>query len=220
MSILKFKQFESSSQDYNFPSFQDVEDYLQDFIDECNINLYGYQSGFKFYKKNRQPLISFKAGGKGKFYSFENVLSDTSSYIDILNTNIPDNKLSCAYGCIDTKNILKSTYNNTILNSIKKGAKSYKHLMIKFPNKLLFTKSQLDILIECLKRLYLAEGFRPYGDLFNHDIFYDNQNNINFEFQGMLVNCSDEEYIRVCQLEPQIGISNLENNKKLFKHFI
>ena len=105
------------------------------------------------------------------------------------------------------------------LNSIKGGAKAYKHLMIQFADTL-FSKSKLDLLIECLKRFYHAEGFRPYGDLWTES-YIGPVGGEKFGFQGVLVNCSDEEYIKICQYErPIIGKRPKLTHKKLIQHFI
>ena len=37
MSILKFKQFESIQDDFDFPSFEDVAEYFYDFSDEIGL---------------------------------------------------------------------------------------------------------------------------------------------------------------------------------------
>lgn len=222
MSILKFKQFESSSLDYSFPSFQEVEDYFQDFFDEIDSKLQGYQSGFKFYLK---PNIAHNHRNSTKLeyqIGYINIVSDKSNYVDILNTDIEDKKLEYLYNYCYTYNLNLPHHpsNDVCLNSIKNGAKAYKHLMIEFSNDSLFPKFKFDLLIECLKRLYLVEGFRPYGDIWSE--YYVKHKNPGIdgklEFQGMLVNCSDEEYIKMSQLTT--SSKNLTLNKNLTKHFI
>lgn len=209
MEILKFKQFESNSNDY--PSFQDIKDYFQEFSDEIDGKLDGYQAGFKFYLKDYSTSTGYKK-----------TLSDKSNYVDILNTDIVDKKLAllCDYGNINTSNITNQhTYDDTILNSIKNGAKAYKHLRFTFDYNYntLFYKSQLDLLIECLKRLYRNEGFRPYGTIWTEDHVNINTNIVEEKlgFQGLLVNCSDEEYIKMYRLMDQQAIFN----SKLFQAF-
>ena len=215
MGILKFKQFESYEIN-NFPSFQDVEEYFYDFLDEIDSKLYGYQSGYKFYLEPHPIGEPYRA-----------IVSKKSNYIDIVNTKIPNKRLEflSSYCYVDNFNFYVEDPSNQIcLDSIRNGAKSYKHLMIQFADTL-FSKSQLDLLIECLKRFYHAEGFRPYGDLWTED--YLKQGGAlgrlaasygveeKFGFVGMLVNCSDEEYIKLAQL-----IEKREYNKKLIQHFI
>ena len=206
MSILKFKQFESNSNNDTFPSLQDIEEYFQDFTDEIDSKLCGYQSGYKFFEHG------------------------PNTFIDILNTNISNKilKFSSNYCYIYNFNLPEHSYNDTILNSIRSGTKAYKHLMVSFNEALLtganpgfrqpdigFPRSKLDLLIECLKRLYLSEGFRPYG------ILFENRVNLvgRLGFQGMLVNCSDEEYIKMCQIMDETGEDNTYN-KYLTSHFL
>lgn len=209
MDILKFKQFESLENDFDFPTFSEVEDYFYDFTDEIDSKLDGYQSGFKFYLKSN-PGVDFK-----------NTISKKSNFIDILNTDIPDKRLEfCSYYCyIESINFVT---NMSYLESIKNGAKAYKHLMIKFDT--LFSESKLDLLIECLKRFYHAEGFRPYGDLWVDIDELPERVEEKLGFVGMLVNCSDEEYIKLSQLIELAGLQGYaqqrEFNKKLIKHFI
>jgi hypothetical protein len=205
MGILKFKQFESYEID-NFPSFQDVEEYFYDFLDEIDSKLYGYQSGYKFY------LESFVIGEP-----YRETVSKKSNYIDIVDTKIPNKKLEFLsnYCYLENRNFSEHPSNQICLDSIRNGAKAYKHLMIQFADTL-FSKSKLDLLIECLKRFYHVEGFRPYGDLWTESWIspgYNKEEKLGFV--GMLVNCSDEEYIKMAQLiEPR------EFNKKLIQHFI
>jgi len=199
MEILKFKQFESSSNGYNYPSLQDIENYFQDFTDEVDGKLYDYKYGFKFYLKDYTTSTGY-----------EKTLSDKSNYTDILNTDIEDKKLTYLsdYVFINDSRL----YKDTILNSIKNGAKAYKYLMITFDYyNTLFYKSQLDLLIECLKRLYHNEGFRPYGTIWTEDCVNPNTNIIEEKlgFQGLLVNCSDEEYIKMYRLMDQQINSNV-----------
>lgn len=208
MGILKFKQFESYEIN-DFPSFQDVEEYFYDFLDEIDSKLYGYQSGFKFYIKHH-PIGP-------RCPSYKEILSEKSNFIDILNTDVKDNKLQLLsnYCYIENFNFPEHIGSKITLNSIKGGAKAYKHLMIQFSDTL-FSKSKLDLLIECLKRFYHAEGFRPYGDLWTESWItpeYNKEEKLGF--LGMLVNCSDEEYIKLAQL-----IEQREGNKKLIQHFI
>ena len=146
MGILKFKQFESYEIN-NFPSFQDVEEYFYDFLDEIDSKLYGYQSGYKFYLEPHPSGEPYRA-----------IVSKKSNYIDIVNTKIPNKRLEflSSYCYVDNFNFYVEDPSNQIC------------LMIQFADTL-FSKSQLDLLIECLKRFYHAEGFRPYGDLWTED---------------------------------------------------
>jgi hypothetical protein len=207
MNILKFKQFESFDNDFDFPTFGQVENYFYDFTDEIDSKLYGYQSGFKFYLKPHP-------GGE----NLKNIVSKKSNFIDILNTDIPDKRLKfCTNYCnIESINFSNHFGSEIALNSIKGGAKAYKHLMIQFADTL-FSKPKLDFLIECLKRFYHVEGFRPYGDLWTEDWIRPGYSTTeeNLGFTGLLVNCSDEEYIKMAQL-----IEERPMNKKLIQHFI
>lgn len=231
MGILKFKQFESNENDFDFPTFREVESYFYDFTDEIDSNLYGYQSGFKFYLK------PYPVGLENIRY-YKDRVSNKSNFIDILNTDIPDKRLEfCGNYCyIENFNFAEHFASKVSLEAIKGGAKAYKHLMIQFAGydmdqetaryygPTLFPKEKLDLLIECLKRFYHAEGFRPYGDLWTEDYVkqggalgrlasYEVEEKIGFS--GLLVNCSDEEYIKMSQL-----IEQREGNKKLIQHFI
>lgn len=207
MGILKFKQFESYEIN-DFPSFQDVEEYFYDFLDEIDSKLYGYQSGYKFYFYLEPHSIG---------EPYRELVSKKSNFIDIVDTKIPNKKLEFLsnYCYVDNFNFSEHPSNQICLDSIRNGAKAYKHLMIQFADTL-FSKSKLDLLIECLKRFYHAEGFRPYGDLWTESWItpgYNKEEKLGFV--GMLVNCSDEEYIKMAQL-----IEQREGNKKLIQHFI
>lgn len=209
MSILKFKQFESNESNFDFPTFDEVENYFHDFTDEIDSKLYAYQTGFKFYLKPHPVGENFK-----------NIVSKKLNFIDILNTDVTDSRLQFLsnYCEIESVNFGNHLGSKISLDSIKGGAKAYKHLMIQFADTL-FSKPKLDLLIDCLKRFYHAEGFRPYGDLWtensikyiNGEVFVEEM----YGFCGLLVNCSDDEYIKMCKL-----IEQREGNKKLIKHFI
>jgi len=207
MSILKFKQFESIQYDFDFPSFKDIEEYFYDFTDEIDSKLHGYQTGFKVYLKPHTIGTSYK-----------NIVSDKSNFIDIVNTDIPTSKLSFYgnYCYLSNLNFSEHVSNEICLDSIKNGAKAYKHLMIQFADTT-FSETKLDILTECLKRLYNSEGFRPYGDIWHEDYIRREYSTIEerLGFVGLLVNCSDEEYIKMAQL-----IAQRPMNKKLIQHFL
>jgi hypothetical protein len=210
MAILKFKQFESIQYNFDFPSFKDIEEYFYDFTDEIDSKIYGYQSGYKIYLKPFPNSTPYK-----------DIISNKFNFIDITNTDIPNRNLSISsnYCILDNLNFPEpfSRFDNKVaLNSIKSGAKAYKHLMIQFEHPL-FSKSKLNILIECLKMIYDSEGFRPYGDLWTEDWIKPGYSTTEerIGFTGLLVNCSDEEYIKMAKL-----IEQRPMNKKLIQHFL
>lgn len=217
MKIKTFKLFESSSEDY-FPSLEEVKDYFYDFTDELDKNINYFQSGYKYFLKTNLGN------------NFGIILKDKSNYIDILNTDLSNTRLqlSSGYATIDSYNIGKEEWTDSTIYAIKNGAKVYNHIMFEFSD-YSFREEYLPRLVECLKRFYHETNFRPYGDIWTeertlrHGVI-DQESGIEpgdetvllYGFSGLFVDCSDEEYRKLCEIYRE----DRENNDLITKYFI
>jgi len=220
MKIKTFKLFESSSEDY-FPSLEEVKDYFYDFTDELDININYFQSGYKYFLKPHTI--------GDLTYRFDSILKDKSNYIDILNTNLSITRLIiCSNNAtIESINREKEVGSDSAIEAIKSGSKAYKHIMFQFSDSS-FRKEYLPRLVECLKRFYHETNFRPYGESWTEervikDGLVDNDSGIVpgdetvllYGFSGLFVDCSDEEYRKLCEIYSQ----DRDNNFLITKHF-
>lgn len=212
MIIKKFKQFESVESS-DFPTFDEVKEYFYDLTDETSNDLL-YQAGYKFWLKPH------RIGDP-----YENILKDKSNFIDVLETDISDKKLSMLsnYASVLNYNGSEHAENALALESIKNGAKAYRHIMLNFSQgnggyyQSLLKLENYEMLIDCLLTFYRHTDFRPYGDIWTED--YPNQITGEIEtkygFHGLLVDCSDDEYLKISKLNtPYTG------NENLIKYFI
>ena len=96
--------------------------------------------------------------------------------------------------------------------AIKNGAKVYNHIMFEFTDSS-FRKEYLPNLVDCLKRFYHETNFRPYGEVWTEERvirngIVDNDSGIEpgdqtvllYGFSGLFVDCSDEEYKKLCDI--------------------
>jgi hypothetical protein len=92
-----------------------------------------------------------------------------------------------------------------------------------------FREEYLPKLIDCLKRFYHETNFRPYGEFWLEERairngFVDNDYGIEpgdetvllYGFSGLFVDCSDEEYRKLCEIYSK----DRENNVLITKYFI
>jgi hypothetical protein len=214
MKIKTFKLFESSSEDY-FPSLEEVKDCFYDFTDELDININYFESGYKYFLRH-----------------------NSTNYIDILKTDLSNTRLQLwsQYAMIDRYNTeevepVKRGFGKTIdstIYAIKNGAKAYNHIMFQFSDSS-FREEYLPKLIDCLKRFYHETNFRPYGEVWTEERVIRNgvvDNDMGIEpgdetvllygFSGLFVDCSDEEYRKLCEIYSK----DRENNVLITKHFI
>ncbi len=220
MIIKKFKIFESINN--NFPSLDEVKSYFYDFTDELNININFFQSGYKYFLKPHTV--------GDLTYKFDSILKDKSNYIDILNTELSITRLLiCSnYATIENINREKEVGSDSAIESIKSGAKAYNHIMFQFSDSS-FREEYLPKLIDCLKRFYHETNFRPYGEVWLEERvirngFVDNDYGIEpgdetvllYGFSGLFVDCSDEEYRKLCEIYSK----DRENNVLITKYFI
>ena len=223
MRIKTFKLFESSSEDY-FPSLEEVKDYFYDFTDELDININYFQSGYKYFLKTYD--LGYLTNGN----NFDSHLKDKSNYIDILNTDLSNTRLelSSGYATIDSYNRGKEEWTDSTIYAIKNGAKVYNHIMFQFSDSC-FRKEYLPNLVDCLKRFYHETNFRPYGEVWTEERvirngIVDNDSGIEpgdktvllYGFSGLFVDCSDEEYRKLCEIYSE----DRENSVLITKHFI
>ena len=221
MKIKTFKLFESSSEEY-FPSLEEVKDYFYDFTDELDININYFQSGYKYFLK---PYNVYQSGN-----NFGIILKDKSNYIDILNTDLSNTRLelSSGYATIDSYNRGKEEWTDSTIYAIKNGAKVYNHIMFQFSDSC-FRKEYLPNLVDCLKRFYHETNFRPYGEVWSEERVIrngvvDNDSGIEpgdktvllYGFSGLFVDCSDEEYKKLCEIYSE----DRKNSVLITKHFI
>lgn len=199
MSILKFKQFESVQHDFDFPTLEEVKDYFYDFTDEVEyVSISEFSFGF----------CSF---------GFTDVLKRNKTHKELLNLMTYIN-LSTMERPLYTKNI------KTNLEKIKNGSKAYRYMKFSFLDEEqdhynhLFNEKEFNLLIECLKRLYVSTGFRPCGETWSED-YPTSDGNIEtrWGFQGYLFDVSDEEYIAITKI---LESSYYTSYKKLTQHFI
>ena len=221
MRIKTFKLFESSSEDY-FPSLEEIKDYFYDFTDELDININYFQSGYKYFLK---PYNVYQSGN-----NFGIILKDKSNYIDIINTDLSNTRLelSSGYATIDSYNRGKEEWTDSTIYAIKNGAKVYNHIMFEFTDSS-FRKEYLPNLIDCLKRFYHETNFRPYGEVWSEERVIrngvvDNDSGIEpgdetvllYGFSGLFVDCSDEEYKKLCEIYSE----DRKNSVLITKHFL
>jgi len=215
MKIKTFKLFESSSEDY-FPSLEEIKDYFYDFTDELNININFFRTGYKYFLKPHR--VSDLTN------NFDNLLKDKSNYIDILNTELSITKLLI---CSNYATIGDSD-DDSAIESIKSGAKAYKHIMFQFSDTSL-KEEYLSNLVECLKRFYYETNFRPYGEVWTEERVVRNgvidqdsgiepgdETVLLYGFSGLFVDCSDEEYKKICEIYSE----DRKNSVLITKHFI
>jgi hypothetical protein len=217
MIIKKFKHFESVNFD-DFPSLDEVKECFYDLTDEISSNIHTYQAGYKFWLKPHRV---------GEPYT--NIIKDESNFIDILETDISDKKLSMFSNYARVFNYKGSEHaeNELALKTIRDGAKAYRHIMLNFSHNYndyeqsLLNLDQYDLLLNCLLLFYKHTEFRPYGDIWTEDYLrkLNNQNTGEIEtkygFHGLLVDCSDEEYLKISKLN-----TSYTGNKNLIKNFI
>lgn len=218
MIIKNFKQFESV--DFNdFPTFDEVKEYFYDITDELSSNINTYQAGYKFYIKPHrvgEPYVD--------------ILKDKSNFIDILKTDVTDKKLTLFsnYASVINYNGTEHAENELALKTIRDGAKAYRHIMISFNrhgggyllpvghlhNQSLLKLENYEMLIDCLLTFYRHTDFRPYGDIWTEDYLNQDTGKVEtkYGFFGLLVDCSDEEYLKICELN--------DYNENLIKYFI
>ena len=221
MKIKTFKLFESSSEEY-FPSLEEVKDYFYDFTDELDININYFQSGYKYFLK---PYNVYQSGN-----NFGIILKDKSNYIDIINTDLSNTRLqlSSGYATIDSYNRGKEEWTDSTIYAIKNGAKVYNHIMFEFSD-YSFREEYLPRLVECLKRFYNETNFRPYGEIWTEEravrygvidqdsgIETGDETVLLYGFSGLFVDCSDEEYRKLCEIYRE----DRENNDLITKYFI
>lgn len=217
MIIKKFKQFESN-QISEFPDLEEIKTYFYDLMDESGHQINLFDIGYKFYLKPH------RVGD-----DYQKILMDKSNFIDVLNTDITDKKLSNISNYASVNEPLRHVENKTALNSIKDGAIAYKHMMINFliPGDYyssLFNENEFNILINCLLTLYNHTGFRCYGDYWTEDyvgISYESQLNeskviTKFGFSGLFLNCEDDVYRKIAEL----GNIYYPGNKNVQKYFL
>lgn len=222
MIIKNFKHFESVDSE-DFPSFDEVKEYFYDFTDELDVNIDFFQTGYKYFLKPHR--VGDYIGD-----NFEKILKDKSNYIDILNTELSDTSLQIAsnYATIESINRGKDFGSDLAIKLIKSGASGYKHMMIQFSESS-FRKEYLPILVDCLKRFYDVTNFRPYGEFWteervlrngivDHDsgIEPGDETVLLYGFSGLFVDCSDEEYKKLCEIYRK----DRENNILITKYFI
>jgi hypothetical protein len=222
MRIKTFKLFESSSEDY-FPSLEEVKDYFYDFTDELDININYFRSGYKYFLKPHRV-------GDYLGDNFEKILKDKSNYIDILNTELSITTLLICSNNATVESISgeRELGSDLAIEAIKDGSKAYNHIMFQFSDSS-FREEHLPKLIECLKRFYHETNFRPYGEIWTEErpVRYgviDQDSGIEtgdeivllYGFSGLFVDCSDEEYRKLCE----IYIKDRKNNILITKHFI
>ena len=197
MIIKSFKQFESNGLD-EFPSYEDFMSYFYDIIDDMDRKIDEFQLNYSFFL-NRHKNTDVK---------YSDILKDKSNYIDILNTDLPSDRLKMYNDFLNlySKNQLRGSvsnnkafrYNN--MDAISKGAKYYKTIVFCFDD-FFFKKESLPKLIECLKRLYQDTNFRPYGELWIEGVYDGTEGGATFYgFSGLLVDCTDEEYRKFCDI--------------------
>lgn len=219
--IKTFKQFESNEFS-DLPSLEDVKDYFYDFTDELDININYFQSGYKYFLKPHT------VGDLNN--NFDNILKDRSNYIDILNTDLSITRLLiCSnYATIENINRQKDVGSDSAIKAIKSGAKAYKNIMFSF-NESTFKEEHLPKLVECLKRFYHETNFRPYGETWLEervvrDGVIDQDSGIEpgdetvllYGFSGLFVDCSDEEYKKLCEIYSK----DRKNNNLITRYFI
>jgi hypothetical protein len=213
MIIKNFKQFESA--DFNdFPTFDEVKEYFYDITDELSSNINTYQAGYKFYIKPHrvgEPYVD--------------ILKDKSNFIDILKTDITDKKLTLLsnYAFVVNYNGSEHAENELALKAIRDGAKAYRHIMISFNShgngyyQSLLKLENYEMLIDCLLTFYRHTEFRPYGDIWTEDYLNMDTGEVEtkYGFHGLLVDCSDEEYLKISKLN-----TSYTGNKNLIKYFL
>jgi hypothetical protein len=221
MKIKTFKLFESSSEDY-FPSLEEVKEYFYDFTDELDININFFQTGYKYFLKPHRV-------GDYLGDNFEKILKDKSNYIDILNTELSiTTLLSCSNYATIKSSREKDVGSDLAIELIRSGSKAYKHIMFEF-SEYSFREEYLPRLVECLKRFYHETNFRPYGEIRTEERTLRNgvidqdwgiepgdETVLLYGFSGLFVDCSDEEYRKLCE----IYINDRENNILITKYFI
>ena len=222
MRLKKFKLFESKSEDY-FPSFEEVKEYFYDFTDELNITIDYFGYGYKYFLK------AHTVGDLNNNY--DKILKDESNYIDILNTELPNKKLlicsdyvsiEVIFGTINGYNREKEVGSDLSIQAIKAGAKAYNHIIFEFSDSCIITKECLPKLVECLKRFYHETNFRPYGEIYlqerpirngdvdkNSGIESGDESVLFYGFCGLFVDCSDEEYKKLCEIYSKEHPSNV-----------
>jgi hypothetical protein len=221
MIIKNFKLFESNSEDY-FPPLEEIKEYFYDFTDELDININFFQTGYKYFLKPHRV-------GDYLGDNFEKILKDKSNYIDILNTELSITTLLSCSNCATIKSSReKDVGSDLAIELIRSGAKAYKHIMFEFSESS-FKKEYLPILVDCLKRFYDVTNFRPYGEFWTEEralrhgvidqdsgIEPGDETVLLYGFSGLFVDCSDEEYRKLCEVYRK----DRENNILITKYFI
>jgi hypothetical protein len=211
MIIKRFEKFESL--DFSeFPNLDEVKTYFYDLFDESEHRINLFDAGYKFFLKPHRV---------GENY--EDILKDKSNFIDIINSDLPDKRLSYSANFASINLPKRHAGNEIALKSIKNGATAYKHIMINFliPGDYyhsLFSEIEINILLDCLITFYNHTGFRCYGDLWSEDYAispFDNGVITKYGFSGLFINCEDNIYKKISDLNNQHS-----NNEIIQKYFL